>query len=72
LRRKREKGMNILEVFTKQYREETKYMEFLKQQRDNGVIRLKTSPTEESIDDKVERLRNLQDIGKIERQVADQ
>jgi hypothetical protein len=49
--------MNILEVFTKQYREETKYLEFLKQQKNNSTIKLKTSPTEESIDEKVKRLK---------------
>ena len=44
----------ILNVFTKEYREETKHMEFM--QSHVNDFKLKTDS--ESVDDKIERLKN--------------
>lgn len=44
----------ILNVFTKEYREETKHMEFM--QSHINDFKLKTDS--ESVDDKIERLKN--------------
>lgn len=45
----------ILEVFTKEYREYTKYIYFIQSMKDN--IKLKCDS--ESIDDKINRLKNM-------------
>lgn len=48
----------VLEVFSKEYKEETKYREFMKQNVDSLKQSNKESVDEESVDEKVKRLIN--------------
>ena len=48
----------ILEVFSKEYKEETKYREFMKQNVDSLKQSKEDSVDEESVDEKVKRLIN--------------
>ena len=55
---KSKKLKKILEVFTKEYREETKYREFMEQNIDKFKLELSSSDCE-SVDERVKRLKKL-------------
>jgi hypothetical protein len=52
--------MNIFHVFTKEFREEARYLELTKQMKNSGELKLKPDGESEDIKEKIARLRNME------------